>query len=447
MNPTRSRRSRSLTVLVGLLLAASPDPVHAEPPASATAVPWTQVRDAIGETMCGDVLVSGEKTVVDVIVRDRARCSSGEPTPLRRAVDRAIEDAGFVLVSMSIDAPHTDTSTNPEAATRAVRSYYLGSPAYLRPILLRLPAELAKEGLACSGCPDPQAVPIRSVGWNQFFPYLAAQVWPDRVKTPRGPDGAPAGRPRYSFHICSGLNGLSEMKEPDLVLARAAFVSAIMNSTVTQQTGKHFEAVLAEDAFKALADDDAKTAYLRRRIREELARDETVKAAVCERLLQRRDDLGLEVDGCGGPATTPADPHVAANAPQDQPRGIVSAQRQAFLDAVEPYVKQARSTYPAAKAKYLAGLPPHESFFVVTRLVDDAGRMEQVFVVVDRIEAGVVEGRIWSELNVVRGYRLRDPIRVQESDLVDWVITKPDGTEEGNFVGKFLDSYDPGQPK
>ena len=288
----------SWMLLVASSLASVPAVAASNPAAPVT---WEQVRDAIGETMCGDVLTSGGKTMVDVIVRDRARCSPGESTPLRRAVDRAIEDAGFVLVSMSSDAPQSDTSTTPEAATRVVRAYYLGSPTYLRPILLRLPAELAEEGLACSDCPDPLADPIRRVGWSQFFPYLAAQVWPDRVKTPRGPDGAPTGPPRYSFHICSGLNGLSEMKEPDLLLARAAFVSAIMNSTVTQQTGKHFEAVLGEDAFKALADDDAKTAYLRGRIREELARDETVKSAVCERLRQRRDDLGLEIDGCEGP--------------------------------------------------------------------------------------------------------------------------------------------------
>jgi hypothetical protein len=305
MNQTWSRRPRSLRVLAGLLLVA---PAGAEPSASTTPVAWAQVREAIGETMCGDVLTSGEKSMVDVIVRDRARCSPGEVTPLRRAVDRAIEDAGFVLVAMSIDAPQSDASKTADAATRVVRDYYLGSPTYLRPILLRLPGELAKEGLACSGCPDPRAVPIRRVGWDSFFPYLAAQVWPDRVKTPRAPDGTPTGTPRYSFHICSGLNGLSEIKEPDLLLARAAFVSAIMNSTVTQQTGKHFEAVLAEDAFKALTDDDSKTAHLRRRIGEELARDETVKAAVCERLRQRREDLGLEIEGCEGsppPMETP----------------------------------------------------------------------------------------------------------------------------------------------
>lgn len=28
-----------------------------------------------------------------------------------------------------------------------------------------------------------------------------------------------------------------------------------------------------------------------------------------------------------------------------------------------------------------------------------------------------------------------------ESEVVDWTILSPDGKEEGNFVGKFLDEY------
>jgi hypothetical protein len=32
---------------------------------------------------------------------------------------------------------------------------------------------------------------------------------------------------------------------------------------------------------------------------------------------------------------------------------------------------------------------------------------------------------------------------VSEAELLDWLITKPDGSEEGNVVGKFLDTYRP----
>ncbi len=30
-----------------------------------------------------------------------------------------------------------------------------------------------------------------------------------------------------------------------------------------------------------------------------------------------------------------------------------------------------------------------------------------------------------------------------EDELLDWLISKPDGSEEGNVVGKFLDTYGP----
>ena len=39
------------------------------------------------------------------------------------------------------------------------------------------------------------------------------------------------------------------------------------------------------------------------------------------------------------------------------------------------------------------------------------------------------------------GYRGGDAYSFPETDLIDWTISKPDGTEEGNFVGNFLDSY------
>ena len=38
------------------------------------------------------------------------------------------------------------------------------------------------------------------------------------------------------------------------------------------------------------------------------------------------------------------------------------------------------------------------------------------------------------------------PVMFPESELVDWVITHPDGIEEGNVVGKFLDEWQKTHP-
>jgi hypothetical protein len=91
----------------------------------------------------------------------------------------------------------------------------------------------------------------------------------------------------------------------------------------------------------------------------------------------------------------------------------------------------------------LAGLPAGQSFFVTTRIHDRHGRLEQVFVAVHEISDSVIGGLIWSEIGVVEGYALGQPYSFEESKLLDWLIAHPDGSEEGNFVGKFLDSYEP----
>lgn len=134
---------------------------------------------------------------------------------------------------------------------------------------------------------------------------------------------------------------------------------------------------------------------------------------------------------------------LAPNAPKDQPQPLMDAQTAAFEKAISPYVAKARKTYPAAKARYLAGLPRGETFFVTTRLHDSTGRMEQVFVQVSKIDGNRISGRIASEMQLVTGYRAGDQYSLKESELIDWMISKPDGSEEGNLVGKFLDTYQP----
>lgn len=134
---------------------------------------------------------------------------------------------------------------------------------------------------------------------------------------------------------------------------------------------------------------------------------------------------------------------LAPNAPKDQPQAVGETQKNALEKAIAPYVAKAKETYPAARARYLAGLPKGETFFVTTRLHDASGHMEQVFIRVARIDAGKVSGRISSPLQLVTGYRPGQDYTFPESELIDWLIAKPDGTEEGNFVGKFLDTYRP----
>jgi hypothetical protein len=119
--------------------------------------------------------------------------------------------------------------------------------------------------------------------------------------------------------------------------------------------------------------------------------------------------------------------------------------REEIERAIAPYIEQARKSYPAAKKRYLAGLPSGHRFAVMTKL-HSPGREEAVFVTVAGIKGDQVTGRIDSDVRGVVGYKAGDSYTLSERDIIDWVIVRPDGSEEGNLIGKFLDERNARQP-
>jgi hypothetical protein len=155
--------------------------------------------------------------------------------------------------------------------------------------------------------------------------------------------------------------------------------------------------------------------------------------------------------GCGGnsnPTNLPPNPALSPHAPQDQPVDATGkGEAEAYRAAIAPYVEKGRKTYLEAKKRYLAGLPAGHNFFVVTNLRDGAGTSEQVFIAVAGIKDDRITGRIASDIIGVKGFKNGDPYSFSESELVDWLITHPDGSEEGNVVGKFLDEWQKTRPR
>src|SRR5688500_6086510 len=87
-------------------------------------------------------------------------------------------------------------------------------------------------------------------------------------------------------------------------------------------------------------------------------------------------------------------------APVDKPQFMRSEkQYEAMEKAIAPYVAKARATYPAAKKRFLAGLP-RNYLFTVWLPFDERDekrgeyRREHLFVLVERISGGKVFGRI-----------------------------------------------------
>ncbi len=144
------------------------------------------------------------------------------------------------------------------------------------------------------------------------------------------------------------------------------------------------------------------------------------------------------------PAPAPAvvpEPALADNAPTDEPVGATAGSVSAMGKMLAPCVTKARAAFPGAAQRFKAGLPEGQSLFVVTVLHDSTGKFEQVFVAVDSIGKTDVYGRIWNQITIVKGYQLRQPYTVPQGEIIDWMISKPDGSEEGNWSGKFLDAW------
>jgi hypothetical protein len=135
------------------------------------------------------------------------------------------------------------------------------------------------------------------------------------------------------------------------------------------------------------------------------------------------------------------------NAPTPSPSPPVDQQVQVQADAIKqfeeslkPYIEKARKTYPEVKQRFLQGLPRGYHFSITTRIYDEQGRYEQAFVGVKEIKDGVIKGVIESEMNFVTKYKEGDAYSFPEKELIDWTIVRPDRSEEGNVVGKYIDS-------
>ncbi len=129
---------------------------------------------------------------------------------------------------------------------------------------------------------------------------------------------------------------------------------------------------------------------------------------------------------------------IAKKAPNDRGVYAKSATMQTLYNSMQGAIKKARRTYPKAKAKFLNGLPAGQYFFVVTRLRDKNGVVEQVFISVSEIKNGTIFGYIYNKIQNVSGYEFRQSYSFPESEIYDWLITKPNGSQTGNYIGKQL---------
>jgi hypothetical protein len=107
---------------------------------------------------------------------------------------------------------------------------------------------------------------------------------------------------------------------------------------------------------------------------------------------------------------------------------------------MQPLTIRAQASLPDAIRRFAAGLAPNHYFSVTIRLYDRTGREENVFVGVQGLRGDTLVGHLNSEIRVVTGFQRGMRVLVLPDAVLDWTILRPDGSEEGNLIGKWIDS-------
>jgi hypothetical protein len=127
------------------------------------------------------------------------------------------------------------------------------------------------------------------------------------VVTPTDARGWATGKPKYSMHVCAGINGISEMSEADDGLAELGFLAVRHTTLFIERAPKVFAEIRKDPAFVRLKDDESRTRWLRDELGPRLTNDPEVRAALCETVKAQQLRTGIEVTSCEPSSETSAD--------------------------------------------------------------------------------------------------------------------------------------------
>ena len=118
------------------------------------------------------------------------------------------------------------------------------------------------------------------------------------------------------------------------------------------------------------------------------------------------------------------------------PLGLRQKMVRADSALAEPFL-QARQTLAQAHKRYTAGLTIGEKCLVTVRVQSSDTSFRQVQARVIGWRNGAVQALI-SPAPTAAATDLR-PVSFPETAVLDWMIVRSNGREEGNFVGRYLD--------
>lgn len=259
------------------------------------------LREEVGKSICIEARVIKGKEYLGLNIGDRTRCDLPAPSvPIEKVIKKAFDEASFLVSSLGLYEKVLPALEGKEGKERnaVARDICLKDGLLLETILPRIENALADFDLTCPDCSEVKPRPVRKIAWADLVPYLEAYFWPDPVRDRLDENGEPTGRKQYSFHICGGINGISEMKDPDPDLVRAGFVLVFESSKVIETSGDHFSAALQEMQEEGIESNEMQTSFLRKRFPKLVFSDPQVKEAVCRKVQDFGKDLAIEVRDC-----------------------------------------------------------------------------------------------------------------------------------------------------
>ncbi len=124
---------------------------------------------------------------------------------------------------------------------------------------------------------------------------------------------------------------------------------------------------------------------------------------------------------------------------KDSPLNASSAEKEKLEKEFAPLIEKARAGLPDVKTRFLNGLYSGEKLYMTVKLYDEEGQYEQVFIRVQNWKGDKLTGTLANVVRILPNYKQGDKVEFAEKEIVDWTIVKPDGSEEGNLIGKFID--------
>ncbi len=138
-----------------------------------------------------------------------------------------------------------------------------------------------------------------------------------------------------------------------------------------------------------------------------------------------------------GPAAAAQTPLVLTAA--TAPAGVRPALNREALALADP-VREALRTLPQAKKKFLAGLPSGDQFLLSVRVVATDTSFRQASARVMGWHGNTVQALLLPDASTSAVPTEPLPISFPETAVVDWTLLRASGREEGNFVGRYLDT-------